>query len=208
MLNRLQRSIENRYDLTPHHRVSDFVVSDPEVVKLLGANPDLSSEQLLVRQTDEDLELSLYLHRDLVDNIAALNLNQMGALIEGVSHFTYMTYCARHDRNTSQLELELQGEVDKFFGLAEHLETGTHDGRVDLRMLHSQLFRFVRWREGLSTESQQRYQAVNRLAGRLCRQWMKRFGDNIRHPHWRTEARRFYRMTQRRKLRHAGGSGN
>lgn len=205
MLNRLQRQIEQRYDLTPQHRVSEFVVSDPLLVAHLGADPDQSSEQLLLRQDGEDLEMSLYLDADLIGGDGPLDLHQVGAIIEGVSHFTYVTYCARHDRSTTELELELQGEIDKFFGLAEHLSSPLAGGKVDLGELHVKLFENISWRVNISDRARERYETVNRLAAQLCQLWIKRYGDNIGHPALRTEARRFYRMGQQQKLRHAAG---
>ncbi len=206
MLDQIQRQIERRYDLKSSHRVSEFVVSDPAVAEHLGGSPDQSSEQLLLRQDERGLELALYLEPALVEGDTPLTLNQYAAAVEGVSHFTYVTFCARHDRSTTQLELELQGEVDKFFALADHLAGGQEgEGQPDLRLLHEQLFDRVSYREELDRESRDRYVTVNRLAAQVCRLWMSRYGDNLSHPGWFADARRFYRMAQQRKLRHAAG---
>ena len=205
MLNQIQRQIERRYDLESGHRVSEFVVSDPNVAQHLGASPNQSNEQLLLRQDEQGLELALYLEPALVEGREPLTLNQYAAAVEGVSHFTYVTFCARHDRSTTQLELELQGEVDKFFALADHLADQADGGKTDLRLLHEQLFDKVSFRQDLDRESHHRYVMVNRLAAQVCRLWMSRYGDNISHPSWRADARRFYRMAQQRKLRHAAG---
>ncbi|MEM7703940.1 MAG: hypothetical protein AAF358_00215 [Pseudomonadota bacterium] len=206
MLDRIQRQIERRYDLEAGHRVSQFVVSDPEIAQNLGGRPDQSNEQLLLRQDERGLELALYLEPALVDGHAPLTLNQYAAAVEGVSHFTYVTFCARHDRSTTQLELELQGEVDKFFALADHLSKQSEsEGQPNLRALHEQLFDRVSYREALDQESRDRYVTVNRLAAQVCRLWMSRYGDNLSHPGWFADARRFYRMAQQRKLRHAAG---
>lgn len=190
---RLQQLFHRQYDLPPGQPVSDFLISDSAVARALGARPSESPEQLLLLQDEDALNLSLYLDAELF--ASPLSLNSYLTVAEGVSHFTYISYCARHDRSTSQLELELQAEVDKFFASAAN--TGS------LSQLHQTLFEKVRYRDHLSTQQRERYSAANRMAASLCQQWISRYGDNIHHPGWRADACRFYRLPAQRKMRRA-----
>lgn len=191
---RLQQLFTRQYDLPPGQPVSDFLISEPNLARALGARPSQSPEQLLLLQEEDALNLSLYLDAGLFKS--PLSLNSYLTVAEGVSHFTYISYCARHDRSTSQLELELQAEVDKFFASAGRPE-------MSLSELHQLLFEKVRYREHLSAQERDRYAAANRMAASLCQQWISRYGDNIRHPCWQADARRFYRLPAQRKMRRA-----
>ena len=193
MLDDLQQRLEQAYDITVPHRAEHFLITDPRLVTLLGADPRHSSEQLLVSQDQEGLAMSLFLDETLVSG-AELKLDDYVKVIEGVSHFLYLAWRAGHDRSVTQLELELQAEVDKFFALVQ-------EGRSGPKRLHRRLFTGVRYRQGLSSEQLDRYRTANRLAARVCADWIRRFGDRPDHPAWLAEARRFDRVDQAAKMR-------
>jgi hypothetical protein len=99
----------------------------------------------------------------------------------------------------TRLEMELQAEVDKFVTTAL-LVAAQQGGRVPAD-LHAWLFEFWRLDESLDDEEADRYVRANRYAGRYCRRLSRQYlrtGADSMFP----EIRRFYRYTQRRKLRH------
>jgi hypothetical protein len=104
----VQRRIEDFYALEHGPDVGDFV----------RPGADGERETLFVRETDDALELELVLpkkpHADSLDHDAQI--------IEGVSHFVFVAERARVELPTTELELELQAEIDKFVVLAADAE--------------------------------------------------------------------------------------
>ena len=105
------------------HQVEDFLLLDPLMAGCLGNIDRPGDEQLLLREDEDGLEVSLFLHHALLgrlshDNpITALhsgNLADYCLAIEGVSNFVHLIWNASHDRCVTQLELELLAEIDKF----------------------------------------------------------------------------------------------
>ena len=104
-LRRLQKQVEELYDLERGPDVSPFVRIDVEC----------DYETVLVSQEEDSvLELMLVLPASL-DPGAPIKSDEHLQMIEGVSHFVHLSERARTDLPTTQLELELQAEVDKFY---------------------------------------------------------------------------------------------
>jgi hypothetical protein len=207
---RLQERLESLYDLDCRHRVDDFLLTDRAAALALAGHGALNGgpEALLVHQNGEELGVSLYLDRDLLERLAGINpaaglnpdeANDLLAVIEGVSHFLYLIWNAGHARPVTQLELELQAEVDKFVTWTLLLDGGAAPAAWD--GVHDALFRRYRLREDLSDGEHARYRQASDLAERYCR-------SLLGHPSRRSgrplvpELRRFYRMPQGRKIRH------
>ncbi len=174
-------------------------------------------EALLVRESDESMELSLRVPElsqsrafDLEDG---KSLDALCQLIEGVSHFVYLTNRAEAQRETTQLELEVQAEVDKYIVLSasvgEARETsGASGSRPFDRVARSQrvrerLFDRVTYVHHAHTDEGQRYRAANECARRFVRRLEREFIAHCRFGEMHTELRRFYRMGQADKLRAA-----
>jgi hypothetical protein len=98
----------------------------------------------------------------------------------------------------SLLELELQGEIDKFVSTSL-LAIGQSDTALANR-LHSWLFDEVSFRDDLDSEALDRYRAANDYAGRFCRS----LGDELLADGCNAlgKLRRFYRMQFRDKISH------
>lgn len=105
---RVQGALERLYRL-------DRVVSVEGFVHGAGSG---EREALLLREgADGDLEVSVRLP-PLPEADASLELDTLCQIIEGVSHFVYVVERARMGRAATQLELEVQAEVDKWVVLA------------------------------------------------------------------------------------------
>lgn len=210
VVSRLQGIIERTYDLDNDHRVTDFLVTNPDFAHGLGFRPGAAggAEQVLVSQDGGNLDLAVYLDDAVLDRLGEHdpldilhdgNLEAFWTALEGVSHFVYLVWNAARRRPVTRLELELQAEVDKFVTTAL-LVAAQQGGRVPAD-LHAWLFDFWRLDESLEGEDADRYSQANRYAGRYCRRLSKEYlrdGSGSLFP----EIRRFYRFTQRRKLRH------
>jgi hypothetical protein len=115
-----------------------------------------------------------------------------------VSHFLLLLFRARWDRPVSQLELELQAEVDKYLTAVFFLSL-QNEGAVSTR-LRTLLFRHYRLAAGVSPERAARYRTASALAERYCGWLESSFLKPARLDNLTREARRFYRMGQREKL--------
>jgi hypothetical protein len=159
-------------------------------------------EALMVRMAEDGtVEMSLrlpMLGRAEFDVSAGADLDPLCQIIEGVSHFVYLADRAREDRETTQLELELQAEVDKYVVLAATLGS-LDEGKSEL--LRGRLYEDVSFSDAEGSEHGERYRMANRLAARYVRRLETRFvrEGKIRELH--RELRRFYRLGQEEKLR-------
>ena len=218
VIDRLQGILQRTYDLQNPHRVTDFLVTSPEFARGFGFSPDSlgGTEKVLVSGDGEAVDLAVYLDEDVVHRLVeenpleALhdgNLAPFWTALEGVSHFVYLVWNATWQRQVTRLELELQAEVDKFVTTAL-LVAAQQGGRVPAD-LHAWLFELWQLDESVEGEDADRYARANRYAGRYCRRLSQEYlrdGAASLFP----EIRRFYRFTQRRKLRHidAGRGGS
>jgi hypothetical protein len=198
----VQRRLESLYALDAQAPVTDFLLSEEEA----GAYPGGGSRTLVTQDGDE-VSLGVVLERGLgallagADPRVRLDHDNLGAfctLTEEVSHFVYLHFCARASRSVTQLELELQAEVDKYL-TAVFLLCMQNEGAVSPR-LRELLFRRYHLATPLSVEQAERYRAASVLAYRYCSYLESRFLRRSRLADLAREARRFYRLGQREKL--------
>ena len=200
-LSRIQRRLEQIYQLEPA----------PCIVPFVRIEADDSREQLIVRQSTDDLELVVLLPEASVQALAANDRHgemdaYLGA-IEGISHFIHLAERARTQLPTTLLELELQAEVDKFTILADTAQLprgGPSPAQAvavlpadELQSLHRRLYEDVRYIYAAATERGERYRLANDLAARLWSQLLAQGRDD-----WTLDVlRRFYRAGQAEKIR-------
>ncbi len=176
-VDRVAQALRDYYRIEHQLDIHDFVhEGDPG-----------SRETLLLREGHDDLELRLVLPR--LEDDQAQGIDHFLQVVEGVSHFLLVVERARVDLPTTQLELELQAEVDKFVVLSQE---GTAQGR----RLHSRLYEQVRFIDAAASEAGARYRLANSLAARFVHR-------QLRHePHERRRRfRHFYRVGQTEKIR-------
>ena len=177
MLEVLQRQLSQIYGLDRNYDIRDFLITDPALAQILGQGsmlPD-SEESLLIAQGGDDLSLSLFLDREMLhrvescrplERLRAHMLDDLWKVIEGVSHFSCVAWKAASDRTLSLLELELQGEIDKF--VTTTLIALQQTDRRLLRNLHGWLFDNVSFSPALSDDEETRYRDANDYAARYC----------------------------------------
>lgn len=205
MLNRLQAQLQGVYDLVVPLQVEDFLFHDRELAyAYAGQKP--SPEQLFVRQAGADLDISLYLDANTAqllrkdDPFTRLhngNLNAFWLAIEGVSHFLYLTWNALQDKAVTELEMELQADVDKFVISTRLLRE--QSGRASCQSLMALLFHRYRLRSNLSSVQRQRYRLASQSAGRYCSR-IQPLVDIGEHVEISRQLRRFYRQPKLGKL--------
>lgn len=209
MLAALQEQLSDLYQLDTGYRIEDFLITDKEVARVLGADCMLvdNAETVLLSEDEEGVALSVFLDADLLqrldrtkplDGLQPGQLDDFWTALEGVSHFTYLAYSAQHDKSVTLLELEMQAEVDKFIS-AWRLALAQEDRELATR-LHGWLFDDVSFHPDLDREQRERYRAANDYAGRFCHRLSRRLQDGSEAGI--DELRHFYRLTQSRKIGH------
>ena len=183
----------------------------PEVDGFVRPVDGAGREALLVREHDDELEMALELPRAAVEG-RAWSLDVVCQVVEGVSHFLYVAERARRGLSTTQLELEIQAEVDKYvllvadgvFGFAGsgpfHAKTTPESARGRAAVLHDRLFGRVRYTDPEGTETGDRYRMANALAARFARRVERLCRDRVRAPSVGAELRRFYWTGQAGKI--------
>ena len=187
---RIQRGLEALYRLDRAADVDAFVTHADEGQR----------EALLVRESEDGLELQLRIPRlgDTSVDVDGASLDPLCQIIEGVSHFVYLADRASLEREATQLELEVQAEVDKYVILASALRD--FDAQTS-RRLRERLYDDISFVHEAGTVEGERYRMANgcarRFTGRLERDYVTRarFGE------LQGELRRFFHMGQTEKLR-------
>jgi hypothetical protein len=214
LLDDLQSTLMSLYGLDVPHKVEDFLTTDRELARSALDGRE-SAETLLIRQTETDqaLEVSLYLDRDLLQRLVeddprsrlhAGNMNDFCLALEGVSHFVCLSWKADLNRQVSLLELELQAEIDKYLATAGLFER-QRDGRVPAA-LHRCLFDSIELAEDLKEGERRRYYDANRYAGKYCLFLQSAFLKANRAGDLVDELRQFYRLAQTDKIRRISAS--
>jgi hypothetical protein len=215
-LHGLQRYLERIYDIDTDYNVDHFLITDRRLARGLESDSDVRDchEKLLVREHEDgdDLDVGLYLDPEIVDVIRRNdplrslndgNLWEFWIALEGVSHFLYLVWNARHRREVSLFELELQAEVDKF-AAAVFLLGGQHNLRVP-RNIYDRLFGEPGFDHRLAGPELRRYRDANRYAAIYCGN-LRRDCMETRRSSMVRDLRRFYRLTHHRKLEHIKNS--
>lgn len=205
VLDRLQGDLEAIYRVEAPLPASSCALDRESWVRMSGSG---APEELLVVQDDDGLRVGLYVDdavfRDIEGDPSRWTHRRLSAhcsAVEGVSHFVYFTLRASVPRPVSQLELELQAEVDKFATVVLTLwESGRRDASEELL---ERLFERVSYREGLSAETLARYEKANSLARLYCRFLHAEYVARNRVEGFLADLRRFYRLGAADKLSHA-----
>jgi len=209
MLAELQRQLSDIYQVAGTYDVRDYIITDPTLAKIIGQDAMLtnSDETLLVSQDKDGLALSLFFDADMLkrlescsplEYLRAERLDDLWKVLEGISHFNCVVWKATQDRSVSLLELELQGEIDKFVSTTL-LAQGQANGDL-LNRLHGWLFENVRYHDDLDDEQLDRYRSANAYAARFCHRLRQQLIDNDELA--LSELRRFYRLQLGDKISH------
>jgi hypothetical protein len=161
------------------------------------SSPD---EALLLRENGEELHVALFLDESVLAQLGRTatdpwtqdRLQGFCAATEGVSHFLYVAHRASQGGQVSQLELEAQGEIDKY--LAVLLQLWATGRRNASRELRRRLFERSVLRPGLSGPERERYRLASALASACARAWEARYVLEGRLDGLLRDARRLYRL--------------
>ena len=187
--------------------VHAFLVSAEERESICpGASPD---EALLVSRGElclGELRVGLFLSDDVLGHLARGHrepwtqnrLNGFCQAAEGVSHFLYLNHRAQADRQVSMLELEAQGELDKYLSVL--LQLWARGERAASPELRASLFGAWRPRPELTTQERERYRLASALAAATAKMLEVRYVLAGRLEALLREVRRIYRLGGGEKL--------
>ena len=197
-----QAQLEALYALEHQGPITDYFVAPDEVRHLPG-----TGSRTLLHEDGEGVSLAVVFASEIAatldrsdprEGLDTDNLDAFCTVIEEVSHFLFLAFCVRAERGVTQLELELQGEVDKY--LTTRL-TFPSQGRSSLaRRLRGVLFRDYRLQSDLTAEQSERYSAASSLADRYCGHLEESYICEGRLNELERDQRRFYRLGQKQKL--------
>ncbi len=202
-LARVQRGLETLYRVDTGVAVDDFVIDESTRAGL--APTRRPREQLLVCEDEGEMALALFIDPSVLTNLATHdpghrlgdhNLGDFLLAVEGVSHFIYAICCARAERPVTQLELELQAEVDKYVTCLLATEPATGQSEA----LRQRLFVDAEYEPDLDGDERDRYRAANDNAHRYAAWLEATFVATRRIPEMLGELRRFYREGLAAKL--------
>jgi hypothetical protein len=204
----LQQDLMRWYELDVAFQAHDFLLTDPVTMAALsgdGYRPAV--ETLLVRETADALELSLFLDAGLLERLQfrrqnvltdSSALEDFWSALEGISHFIYLVFNAQRHQSVRAVELELQAEVDKY--IMTLLGSTRHALPDTAAQVHRLLFESTHLDPALDAAGRQRYRDADRHAARYCLSLARRFAS-IGNPGLQRELRRFYRLDHHAKMR-------
>jgi hypothetical protein len=217
ILKQLQDFIGDIYDVSITHDVYDFLVTDRRHLPAAARTSGPTDEELIVAQPENgEMAMSLYLDPELLQRLDRAdpmerlhdgNVQDYWTALEGVSHFVYLAWNAGHDKPVSLLELEMQAEVDKYVG-SYWLMRRQFPDRFPAELLRL-LFERTRIDPRLAAGREDLYREASRYAEKFCR----RLEQSLRgarggsQAEVLTELRRFYRLTNARKVAHIQRTG-
>lgn len=150
-------------------------------------------ESVLVRRRGGALEIRVVLPPEAMSEEGGVSLDRYAQIVEGVSHFIKLVERARRALPTTQLELELQAEVDKYVLFsrlmpAQRARASLYD---DVHFLHDR-----------DTVLGERYRLASSLAARFVTRLMVARGSTKQREVDTPLAvlRRFFGAGQREKL--------
>lgn len=188
---RIQAALCRLYGIDDAPAVDDFI---------RPCEGAIEREVLLVREDEDGVEIAVHLPKSALDGCAQLGFDEVCQVIEGVSHFVFLVERARRELPLTQLELELQAEVDKYVIFV-------HDPRDVRRFephraarVRARLFEAVSYLDPPGTEKGDRYRLANDLAARFAGMLDERFARRGHFEQLLDALRRFYGAGQYEKI--------
>lgn len=183
------------YDLPRDIEVESFLIQiEPHTKEDIIGNRLPDREALFIRESQEYLDLGLFLAPQILQNLEAndplLHLDAFAAAIEGISHLLYVIDRASRELKVSQLELELQAEVDKYLLIS--MAAYERFEHVPLELFHRQ-FQHCTFDPRLSAEERERYETASFFAAKYCAWLRERCFHPMRRSELTTHAREFFR---------------
>lgn len=192
------------YGMREMPNISDYLLTTPRESfqqKIIG-NISREREALYIREGSEGPELGLYIAPSIVNLLESCDelehLDEFACAVEGVSHFLYICDRIGKARSVSCLELELQGEVDKFIVI--HLLASSRMRSISKDFFRRQ-FDGCSYDGALSPAELDTYNTASHFAAKYCAHLMDECFNPLRYERLSQEARDFFNMGLSDKVR-------
>jgi len=168
----IESILKRIYDLPHTHQARHFLVQRPAHL------PSANSEQdgaVWVCEDDLGLQIGLYFSQATLSSLQAFPFwersrwtheqnKAFSVIAEELSHFHFLIHHLPLGRSVSHLELEFQGEIDKFLLSFAAKVDGTKSDSKLFDEVYQQIFEHFSLRPHLSDLERERYDQANRLA--------------------------------------------
>ena len=188
IISHIEHEILEYYDIQKPTRARDFILQEEAcqyMVQVSRREQNVHQPRAAVYLIDqgsecsqeEELFIGIYFQSELIEKILSMNLlhpldlkhlDPFCVIVEELSHFHLIIERAQQNRQISQLELEWQGEVDKFLFSAIFLTKNKYS--IDLKELQKLLF------ERVKLQPQNRYHVANKKAAQF---WMSAITQGV-----------------------------
>ncbi len=190
ILNDIESLLLNYYNLRNSHRISQYIVSTPELKNLGNEFTDTPKRAFTVLQENSspqknsDIFLGVFFDSQLQNTLEKallkknFDLNFVDILcvtIEETSHFHFLVDRISKEMPVTQLEIETQGEIDRFIILCLFLSKflGSSNPQQIIYMLFD-LAKFA-----VSPQEKEVYQKASNTAELFLRKMAHKYGQNI-----------------------------
>lgn len=209
LLNQVQNQLETIYGIGLAERAEEFLINKNEARDLMPQT-EIPKELFLARKpSNETVEVALFLDTNLLENlnrndpfisINENNLNDFCVLIEGISHFVYFLWKSHNQHSITQLEMEIQAEIDKYLMLLFYSQT--NDKSNTMTQVFDKLFANFTLIEMFAYGHRAQPNTALDLAMRYCHRLQNKWRNKNDFSEIINEIRRFYNFSHEEKIRH------
>lgn len=207
---KIDRALKDLNQVENSQRAENFLVSRSPLHTDLD-KPEEYHGALLVRSSgNSSISLGIYFNQNVSMALTKVkewnprlwSSEQVKAVTiatEEISHFHYLLSKANAGIQISQLELELQAEIDKFMFLFFALESNREQTEKTFETLYEMLFERFHLKTDLSESEKERYAEANNIAKTFvlkCRKLL----DNKDYDNVLKLLRQFYRLGPSEKI--------
>ena len=184
MIQLLQKKIEKLYGLYSHPEADQYLINNDQLE--LFHHQDADIPKVLCIEEETDMSMAIYLGQKIFTNIhkpiKIFSFEDFCVMAEEISHYVYLVWSKCNNKQISLLDLEIQGEVDKYLLACEIYRTD--------KDLFEKIFKNFSFQKDLSTEERERYEQANRLSMKLVQSIEKKKVSKQKKTTW---LRAFYR---------------
>lgn len=182
--------------------IEDYLIASPDFGDTMSAGNRIPNrETLYIRESEEGIEIGLFISPPIIAIVKSGNVlehpDEFSCAIEGVSHFLYIADRAAKGMRVSKLELELQGEVDKF--LLMHIIASGKKGGVAPELFERQFERH-NFDPSLGPGDIERYETASHFAAKYCAYLRSMYFNPLRLKGLVQNARDFFERDMARKI--------
>ncbi len=146
--------------------------------------PSEKKNELIIREQGGEAEILLCIQTKILEKLKDLSLpedfnlkhaSDLAIVVEELSHFNTFCFSAERDREVSPLDLEIQGEIDKFGVFLQMLHKRNEESMRE--KIFALLFENISFKNDLKSDELERYQNAHHIAKNFCRQVMAEFKE-------------------------------